>query len=134
MRPWAIWTLVGLLVGLLAATIAWAGGALLGWTGSPEVAASLGLITIIPALLSLRGGAVARAAGGALVLAVSLSAAVAVAAAAYVVVLLVLGRAPSDDDQRVIAAALLAVIIAVIAYRLIEPALRRATRGFVVRE
>jgi signal transduction histidine kinase len=130
-RPWAKWLASGLVVSTVCVSVAALFGPLLGWNWSPWLAAAPGVLAIVLAGLSLRGGAIADAADGAFVASASLAGLFAIAAGAYAVVLLLAGRAPVEGERWFLGLALLVVAIAALVYRALYPRFERAARRLV---
>ena len=134
MHAWAKWLACGLVVSLVGVGVASLFGGLLGWTWPLWLAGTPGLLAVVPAGLSLRGGWVAHAADGAFVASVSLAGLFVVAAGAYAAVLLLAGRSPVEGERWFLGLALLVVSFAALAYRSLYPRLERAARRFVARD
>jgi signal transduction histidine kinase len=133
-RPWAKWLACGFVVSVVGIAFVALFGELLGWTWSPWLAVTPGLLVVVFAGLSLRGGWVADAAEGAFVASVSLAGLFVVAAGAYAAVLLLAGRSPVEGERWFLGLALLVVSFAALAYRSLYPRLERAARRFVARD
>jgi signal transduction histidine kinase len=133
-HAWAKWLACGVVVSVVGLGVASLFGGLLGWAWSPWLAATPGLLAIVPAGLSLRGGLVADAADGAFVASVSLAGLSVVAAGAYATVLLLAGRSPVEGERWFLGLALLAVSFAALGYRFLYPGIERAARRFVARD
>src|SRR5215831_9180546 len=93
---WLVW---GVLLAVLGALLVWGLNAVFDHDVAVWIGALLGLVAIVPFLLSLRWPSVARAADPALVATISVAALLGVVAVVYVAVVLLAGREPTSDER-----------------------------------
>jgi signal transduction histidine kinase len=115
---WLVW---GVLVAVLGVLVVWGLDAVFDNDVALWIGALVGLIAVVPCILSLRWSSVARAADAALVATLSVAALLAIVAVAYVAVVLLAGRTPTSDERWFLGLALIVVVVAALAYRALAP-------------
>jgi signal transduction histidine kinase len=132
MRPWAKWIAEGFLISVLTAACLWVLGIVTDSEYPAVATLAIGLVAVVPASVSLRSRAVARAADPALVATLSLAGLIGIVCAALLTILLLAGELPRSNAVRPFVVPLIvAIVVAAVSFRALQPAIARAASRLV---
>ncbi len=134
MRASSRWLVWGVLLAVLGSVVVWGLNAVFDHDVAVWIGALVGLVAIVPFLLSLRWPSVARAADPALIATISVAALLGIVAAVYMAVVLLAGREPTSDERWFLGLALIVVVVAALVYRAASPGIDAWARRLVSRD